>query len=201
MTPEEAVDHYIPQMEGWSTPEKCKKLMNLVIETRSNSLEIGIFGGRSLVSMGFGHRVTGNGVAIGLDPWKHEACVEGSNDKENDEWWKSLDLHAIYASFVSHVLSHNLLNYVEWMRIGSKEALPILSKFYGRKFGVIHQDGNHSAEVSAWEIENYLPLLNDGGYWVMDDTDWPTTEAAQKLALKLGLKEIEDHGAWKVYQK
>lgn len=200
MTPEEAVDHYIPQMEGWSPPDKCKRLMNLVIETRKNSLEIGIFGGRGLISMGFGHREAGCGIAIGLDPWSHEACCEGSNDKENDEWWKSLDLHGIYSGFAQQVIDHRLLNYVEWLRMGSKQALPILSQHHGKRFGVIHQDGNHSSEVSTWEVENYWPLLDSGGYWVMDDTDWPTTESARELiATKADL--IEDHGGWRVYKK
>jgi len=201
MTLTEAVDHYIPTMQGWSTPEKCKRLMNLVVDTKLNSLEIGIFGGRSLISMGFGHRETGAGISIGLDPWKREACVEGENDKANDEWWKSLDLDSIYSGFVQQVVAHNLLNYVEWLRMSSKEALPILAGFYGKKFGVIHQDGNHSEAVSAWEIEKYSPLVADGCYWVMDDTNWASTATAQKLIVKLGFKELEDHDNWKVYQK
>jgi hypothetical protein len=201
MTLDEAVDNYIPHMHGWSTPQKCKTLIRCIVETApNNSLEIGIFGGRAIISMGFAHRHTGNGIAIGLDPWKHEACEEGDNDPENNDWWRKIDLHDIYSSFVQHVLAHNLLNYVEWLRLDSKKALKFLKEVHG-PFGVIHQDGNHSEEVSSWEVEAYAPLLLKGGFWVMDDTNWPSTTKAQQKILELGFKELEDHGEWKLFQK
>jgi hypothetical protein len=201
MTVDEAIDHYIPQMAGWSTPQKCKTLVRCITKTMPyNSLEIGIFGGRALISMGFAHRQTGKGIAIGLDPWKHEACEEGSNDEANNDWWRSIDLHWIYAGFVKQVLDHSLLNYVEWLRLDSKKALSFLKETHG-PFGVIHQDGNHSEEVSLWEVDAYAPLLVSGGYWVMDDTNWPSTTAAQQRIIDLGFKEIEDHQSWKLYQK
>jgi hypothetical protein len=40
-----------------------------------------------------------------------------------------------------------------------------------------------------------------GGYWVMDDTNWPSTTKAQQRILELGFKELEDHGEWKLFQK
>ena len=74
---------------------------------------------------------------------------------------------------------------------------------------MLHQDGNHSEEMSCLDIELWSNKIKKKGYWLMDDTNWPTTQKAQKLIITKGFIEIDvDNGfgkiegrEWKLYQK
>lgn len=57
----------VAPMEGWCSKEKAQKLFQLVLETDSQrSIELGVFGGRSLVPLGYGHKTKGSGFVIGI---------------------------------------------------------------------------------------------------------------------------------------
>ena len=66
---------------------------------------------------------------------------------------------------------------------------------------VLHQDSNHSEQISSAEVMLWTPKLRSGGYWVADDTDWVTTRRAQALLLQKGFALLEDHTTWKVFRK
>jgi len=63
----------------------------------------------------------------------------------------------------------------------------------------LHQDSNHSEEISCMEVELYHNKVKPGGTWVFDDTNWPTTKKAQDLLVSKGYTEVYDSGEWKVY--
>ena len=183
---EAAISEYIPKMDGWSTPEKCYAMARLIKENSiQTSVELGIFGGRSLISMAFAHRHTG-GATWGFDPWTASASLDGDNDPAN------------YESFVHHILIHNLLDHCHWGRYKSDLAVNI---FDDSSIGLLHQDSNHSEKVSCDEVERWNKKIISGGYWVMDDTNWPTTRKAQGLLLEKGYNEVRDMEEWKVFQK
>ena len=43
--------------------------------------------------------------------------------------------------------------------------------------------------------------VKKNGFWVFDDTNWETTQKAQKLLESYGYKEIFDSGSWKIYRR
>ena len=195
---EEAINYYIPRMDGWSTPEKCYKLARLIKDHKvQTSVELGIFGGRALISMAFAHRHTG-GDTFGCDPWCAHASLEGQNALANDDYWANIDYYNIYKSFIHHVVMHNLLDHCRWDRIKSEIAVRL---FDDESIGLLHQDSNHSEQVSCDEIERWDRKISPNGWWIMDDTHWETTKKAQNLLLDKGYEEIEDHKEWKVYRK
>ncbi len=63
--------------------------------------------------------------------------------------------------------------------------------------------------MSCLDIELWSNKIKKKGYWLMDDTNWPTTQKAQKLIITKGFIEIDvDNGfgkiegrEWKLYQK
>jgi hypothetical protein len=74
--------------------------------------------------------------------------------------------------------------------------------FYGDgTVNVLHQDSNHSEEITCEEVELWASKIRLGGYWIFDDTNWATTQKAQKNLELLGFLMIEDHKTWKVYRK
>jgi hypothetical protein len=206
----DAIAHYIPHMEGWSDTRKCQQLAACIMETKPEiSFEIGVFAGRGLVSMALAHRELNKGHAIGIDPWQAAETQEGENTPENNEYWANMDWGYIAHHFFTHVKGHQgLINYMKFHMLNSREAYNLFKR---GSIGVIHQDGNHSEEVSVWEVMNYDKKLKKGGCWIMDDTGWETTKAAQfclekdlkyKLILEDGEKDAEgDIQEWKIYRK
>lgn len=191
-------------MDGWCSPEKAVRLAELVCETATNkSIELGIFGGRATVAMGMAHAQIGKGHCWGVDPWEAKACEEGENDPANDKWWKEVDYKGVHHRFVSTVLSLDLWDRVRWHHGTSDEAACMLRSFASDKterFGIMHQDSNHSELVSCREIDIWALYLEKGGYWILDDADWKSTQKALRM-LAEQFEMVEDHGSWVVFRK
>lgn len=189
----------LPRMEGWCTPEKGCALAKAVVETNADlSVELGIFGGRGVISLAMAHRAIGKGVAWGFDPWTKQAALEGENSKENDEWWGKLDLEWIYGGFVDRAIEHKLLPFCYWARLKSKQAVLL---FEDESIGVLHQDTNHSEQVSCDEVMRWKNKVKKGGFWFADDINWETTKKSQKLLADNGFDLIETHESWAIYRK
>lgn len=187
------------RMEGWCTPEKGQRLYEIVQETDSKvSVELGVFGGRSLVALGLGHKEKGSGFVIGIDPWNNKACIEGNNDPANDEWWLSLDMREIYNSCQQHIEINELQGFCDTLRMRSVD-VSIL--FPDGSVDILHQDSNHNTKTIVEELKAWVPKLKVGGLWICDDTDWPEAKDGYSYLPEFGLTLIEDHQKWQVWKK
>lgn len=186
-------------IHGWCTVEKANKLMEVVMSSDPTlSVELGVFGGKSLLPIALMSKYMNTGSrVIGVDAWSTQASLEGTNDKENDEWWSSIDYTNIFEYTKTLMVTNNVDDIVELWKDTSKN---VASKFKDNSIDFLHQDSNHSEEVTCEEVELYWNKVKEGGYWVFDDTNWPTTKKAQTLLLSKGYTEYYDHnGEWKVY--
>jgi len=196
---EQIIERELPRMPGWCTPEKGKRMAALARGT-TLCVELGVFGGRSLVSIALALRDEQAPCTRvdGIDPFTATAALEGTNDPANDQWWSKLDYDAIARTAQEALYRLELLPYAHLIRMCSRDVVG----FYGDgTIDLLHQDSNHSEEVSCEEVAFWSPKLRSGGYWIFDDTDWPSTKKAQSALEELGFKELEDHGGWKVYRK
>lgn len=188
----------VKPMEGWCTPQKAKRLYELVLETDSQlSVELGVFGGRSLVPMGIAHKAKGSGFVIGIDAWNNKVCIEGNNDPANNEWWMKLDMRAIYNSCRYYMDLHQLDEYCETLRMRSNVAV----LFQNNTIDILHQDSNHNAETILTELKLWIPKVKVGGYWVVDDTDWKEAKEGYDHLNEFGLVLVEDHVKWQIWKK
>ena len=188
----------IPTMEGWCPLEKAEYICNLVIENKlQRGVELGVFAGRSLLPLGWGFEQTGGSIT-GIDPWTKEACMEGTNAKENDNWWGSLNFQYFYEYTQNKIKEAALQSHVTLLRQTSAEAV---LAFDNGSLDLVHQDSNHSEQISCDEVERWDPKLKAGGFWIADDTDWATTQKAQRLLIEKGFIQLYDSGKWKVYRK
>ena len=186
-------------LQGWCTAEKGVRLAELIEETAADlSVELGVFGGRSSIAMAIGHQVRGKGQVFAVDPWDVTAALDGINHPMNDEWWRQLDLEAIYQGFVRAVDRLALVPHCRIVRQRSEDAARL---FADSSVAVLHQDSNHSEKVSVAEIELWAPKLTPGGLWVMDDSNWPTMQKANALLMERGFAVVEDHGSWQICRK
>jgi len=166
----------IEKMPGWCTIEKAKKLYDIVTESNSQlTIELGVFGGRSLLPMAYAHKHKESGYVIGVDAWNKGAALEGVNDPLNDEWWSAIDYNGIYDECAKAINKNNLFDYCSIIRMKS-EQFAILCP--DNSVDIIHADSNHSEEITTKEVELFLPKLKSGGIWIADDTGWPTLQKA-----------------------
>lgn len=184
-------------LHGWCGLEKAEHMALLVLDAEPETIvEIGVYGARSLIPLALAAQQYG-GKVYGIDPWTNIACLEGTNDKANDEWWGSLDINMIYRSAVDAVHRFRLSATVELMRMTDSEALP---HFKDESIGVLHVDGNHSAEVSRRYIEQWGAKIKKGGYLIMDDTDWPSQAETVKL-IESRYQRVRVNTSWAIYRK
>ncbi len=175
-------------MGGWCDPAKGLALAELVIAHKpAVCVEIGVFAGKSLLALAIGLREAGGGIVYGIDSWNNADSLVDTEPKDAD-WWKTQDLEAVYAECLGHVLKTKLACYIRLLRTDSVTA----AKVVGDAIDLLHIDGCHSEWSSVSDVVLWLPKLRPGGYLVLDDVNWPSTQTAVRLSEKW-CKEIAIH--------
>jgi predicted O-methyltransferase YrrM len=185
--------------DGWCTQEKATALAELVLsENPRRIVEIGVFGGRSLIPMALAANESNRPAeVIGIDPWKKDAAIEGSLDPKDKEWWSKVDLEEIYQKFRQNLRFFGVDDIVEVWRKTDTESLPM---FVHESICILHVDGNHSPEVSRRYIDQWLPKVKKGGILIMDDIDWPTQADTVKLIESL-CDPVRVEATWGAYRR
>jgi hypothetical protein len=162
-------------------------------------VELGVFGGRSLLPIAMAARAR-NGNAVGIDAWSKEACEQGVNDIANTDWWNNIDYDFFYNYTVKVMSDAGVSATTSLIRSKSADAVDY---YTSKTISVLHQDSNHSEEVTVEEVNLWYDKVKIGGYWIFDDTDWPTTQTAQSLLLEKGYEVIftEKDGKYKVFKR
>jgi predicted O-methyltransferase YrrM len=191
------IERELPQLQGWCTTEKGVRMAELV-RGASLCVELGVFGGRGTVAMALTLADQGFGRVDGIDPFTPTASLEGTNDTANDLWWKNLDYEAIARSAQEAIDRLGLSQHARLVRLRSLDAV---GSYADGTIDALHQDSNHSSEISCEEVARWALKIRAGGYWFFDDADWPTTQKAQRDLEALGFSLVEDHTKWKVYRK
>lgn len=191
------IDRELPALPGWCTPEKGRRMAALA-RGGLQVVELGVFGGRGLIAMALALRDQGFGSADGIDPYTAAAALEGTNDQANDEWWGKIDYAEIARTAQGAIDRLGLSTVARIVRVTSREAV---RAYDDESVACCYQDSNHSMEVTCEEVALWAPKIRRGGYWIFDDTNWPTTQRAQRDLVALGFAQLEDHATWKVYRR
>lgn len=126
--------------------------------------------------IGMALRSTGRGKAYGIDPWRREDTLEGSQGVESDTWWASIPQHDIHKYAVEQIWKFDLIPWCVLIRTASQYAVGLFSNI-----DLLHIDGCHSELVSCRDVDLYLPRVKKGGYVFFDDADWLSTQKAMGL--------------------
>jgi hypothetical protein len=171
----------VESLEGWCSPEKAEIMYNLILENKPELVvELGVFGGRSLVPMALAQFENGMGIIKGIDPWSADASLEGNHSKQSLGGWKgisSVGYSNVYNRCLKALADHKLTN-CELIRMKSQNACGL---FANNSIDILHQDGNHSEELTCMEVELYMPKLKSGGHWISDDVNFDTIKKSLKL--------------------
>jgi predicted O-methyltransferase YrrM len=188
------IEDVVPKLEGWCDVYKAQHLAAMVISMRPKvTVEIGVFGGRSLCPISMAHSFIEYGYALGIDPWAKSASLDGM-DGENKQWWDNLDHDAIYSGFMSASARLRADGFMKVERMTSNEAVHLTPNV----IDLLHIDGNHGPQAIA-DVDNYATRLRAGGILVMDDVDWAAPAVTQINAL--GFRHLYQLGTGAVFQR
>jgi hypothetical protein len=149
---------------GWCSPEKARAIIDLMTTHKPRlSVELGVFGGRSLMPMALFCKHNG-GHVIGVDPWSNTVATEGY-DGPNADFWDTVDMEKVYQKCLITIARYGCDNYVTLHRATSDEA-PLY-----RDIGLLHIDGQH-AEPAIRDVKRWAPGVVAGGVLIMDDCTW-----------------------------
>lgn len=188
----------VPVIQGWTTVERAVAMADLIVAQKPDLVvEIGVFGGRSLIPQAMAVQVNGFGVVLGIDPWSHDAADEGESDPANRDWWAKVDLEDIAAGCWAAITAEKLTNCTALIRARAE----IISWVFGvDTVDILTIDGNHSELASCRDVELYLPLVRPGGHIWFDDSDWATTMKAIAM-LDAACDRVSQIGACILFQK
>lgn len=185
-----------PTIHGWCELDKAFALAAAVVTLRPKTIvEIGVYGGRSLIPMALAAEACGTGNVFAIDPWQAASSVEGM-DQANSEWWSKLDHESIYKHFIGHVIEQKLVDRVTVWRMSSNNA-PVPASI-----DLLHTDGNHG-EQAYRDTVRFAPAVRVGGLCCMDDIAWTGggVQRGVEFLLKHGFVELYKIGTGAMFQR
>ena len=191
------------QLTGWCTERKAGVLIDIVLKTRPKKiLEIGVYGGKSVVPMACALQALGEGVIYGIDPWDNDAAIQWVMNESNIEYWSKTDLQWIKRELIMKIRQFKLEDEIILIESTSEAAEPI------QDIDILHIDGNHSDVTSYFDVTKWAPLVKSGGWIILDDMTWyengifTTARAAAWLdAHCKKLAEFKDDSVWGIWIK
>jgi len=187
------IENILPSIHGWCNPVKAKKIVEIILKNKSDlCVEIGVFGGSSLVPTAMSLKFNGKGVVYGIDPWGKQEALEEMKAEINKKWWDKVDYEDIYNHCLDNIKKYDISNFCKIIRSKSEDAV---SQFQDNSIDLLHIDGNHSEELSYKDAILYLPKVKTGGTILFDDIWWAeedliTTRKAVVFLLKY-CKKVE----------
>jgi glycosyltransferase involved in cell wall biosynthesis len=165
-------------------------------------VEIGVYRGRSFFPMAHACKKLG-GMAYGIDAYDCETAKEydldGARGARVNAFLESLDFGRLHDEVNGLRDELGLREGTEIIRETSRAAAAALARRRIR-IDVLHIDGNHDTQRVMEDIELYVPLVNDGGLIVLDDTDWPSVRPGLKN-LRRKLSTVFNDGRFAVLGK
>lgn len=200
----ENVFHAMNQLDGWCSHYKASVLMDLVTHSNAQTVvEIGVFGGKSLIPMAFALKKNGSGIAYGIDPYQNSESQHGQEGVHFD-FWSMVDHKKVLNGLLQKIVQFDLQDYVDLRVVTSKNAPEIPN------IDILHIDGNHSEESSLFDVQKWVSLVRQGGFIILDDLTWgsdqgnlPTTHKAVEWvnARCRKIAEYHDSSVWGVWIK
>lgn len=155
------------QVEGFCSESKASVLVHLILENKPQKIvEIGVWGGKSLLPMAYALSALDCGVIYGIDPWSRDESLVGMVSDANKSYWTWADHGAVLEGLIRKINEFNLGPWVELIRNTSAGADPIYD------IDMLHIDGNHSDVTSFIDVTKWLPFVKKGGWVIFDDIGW-----------------------------
>lgn len=171
------------ELWGWCSAEKSIALMDLVFEVKpAVYVEIGVFGGASLLPAALAIDYLNEGVIVAIDAWDSIECIRNydlDKDKAHVNFWTKMNLEQVYFYFLHLLTRFEIGERVLVIKDTSDKAALLLGEI-----DILHIDGNHSNTQSLADAKNYFPKVRSGGYIWLSDASKETVFETKKFLLE-----------------
>ena len=182
---------------GWTSVSKGQTMAGMVLALRPKiSLEIGVYAGKGLVSLGLAHKAIRHGMAIGIDPYSSTASIQGQTNPADLEFWKKIDHTMILDVCRTALAKWDVVPFTNIIQKSSDDVEP------NAGIGILRIDGNH-AEAALRDTMRFAPCVIIGGFLLLDDIAWAgghVGRAAQWLK-QAGWRELYSLDDGPVFQR
>ncbi|HEY2810264.1 MAG TPA: class I SAM-dependent methyltransferase [Rhabdochlamydiaceae bacterium] len=158
---------YMRHLDGWCSEQKASVLIDIICRVRPKKIvEIGVWGGKSLIPMACALRANECGKIFGIDPWDSSASLEEVMHESNRAYWSYADHELVYSQLKEKISTFTLQDYIQLIRSTSEAAPDIID------IDILHIDGNHSEKTSYFDVIKWVPHVKPGGWIIFDDMTW-----------------------------
>jgi glycosyltransferase involved in cell wall biosynthesis/predicted O-methyltransferase YrrM len=141
-------------------------------------VEIGVYRGRSLFSVAQAFK-DNEGKAYGIDPYllskAKEYDLEETFKISVNNFLEGIDFEDMYNQVLINTEVFELSKVVEIIRKTSTEAAEY---FKAIEIDMLYIDGNHDSKSVQADINNYSPLVREGGIIVFDCINWDSVKSS-----------------------
>ena len=155
-------------------------------------VEIGALSGRSAFVLGWLGRRYQVGPLLAIDPWTQAAAMQRDSPQALQDSTQALDFTMFFSEFLENLVPcfYATLNY---LREPAEQVRPRYGAgfsvgptefgvtHYRGKLALLHIDGNHDYAAVARDVAEWLPLLQPGGWAVLDDYTWPFGDGPRRV--------------------
>lgn len=160
----------LPTIHGWCTLEKATKFIELIDREKPDlCVEIGVFGGSSLIPQALAIKNNNKGIIYGIDPWENAASLEEMVHQDHKKWWGNLNFEEVYSHCKNQIKKNKLEEHCILLKDKSEN---VVDRFENESIDILHIDGNHSETLSYKDATLYLPKVKVGGHIIFDDIWW-----------------------------
>lgn len=178
-----------PKIQGWCSDEKAIALVEAIVQRRPEVVvEIGVFGGSSLIPQALAVKNNGIGHVYGIDPWTVDAALEEMRSDQNRDWWRTINFESIYQHCHGHLVAQGLTGVCTLLR---DKAENVVDRFADESVDMLHIDGNHSELLAYRDAQLYLPKVKPGGLIVFDDIWW--TDGGDEATTRKAIVHLQTH--------
>jgi|TARA_R110002096_G_scaffold295909_1_gene490222 predicted O-methyltransferase YrrM len=179
----------LERFDGWCGCEKATKLFDTIIDLNPSLIvEVGVYGGRSLVVMATAALYLDHSCKVfGFDTWdvnhslEHLMPLESASDREAKEYWVTQNPRAIYDEMMRRLSDHEMM----------AEVIPVCEEsanasglFLNDSIDMLHLDANHSEWASTRDVLLWVPKVRSGGIVCLDDTNFDSLPTAIRFTLQ-----------------
>ncbi len=189
-------------LQGWCDRPKGEFLYDTVRQLARerpgplSCVEVGVFGGRSLIPVALGLRDCDGGFVTGIDPYTTAANVDGwGAGSDVREWVEHVPFEAIRRRCEGVI---EVLGLRRWCAILRCEASRAAHQF--GPVDLVHIDGNHAEASALRDVRTWLPKLTTGSVIVIDDTNWDTVQAAREVVARR-CQRLHAAATWEAYRR
>lgn len=176
---------------GWCSLGKAREIINCILELSEEQnelkcLEVGVFGGMSLIPFSLTLKYLSKGIVYGIDPWSNKDALVGYDHPSHQQFWGEVDLERMLNICSNAIDILDVKDHTVLLRTTSDDA-PVIENI-----SVLHIDGQHTIQVLK-DIKKYASKVILNGYCFIDDVDWSEdTKKSIKLIESYGFELVKN---------